>query len=111
MPSVPSGACAEVTRMKRGRVITEAWEQARLDEREAVIVTQRCLWCQWEQSGALKTVRDAHQQHRTKDHADRPVPARRKRYRPFRQFNSNTNVDDNIANARKQGAAGWAGPL
>lgn len=91
----------------RGRVVLEAWEQARLEEREQVELAQSCLWCDWTMSGQLRDVRAAFQEHRADAHADRPLPKRTKRHRPFRQFNSNTNVDDNIANARAQGAATW----
>jgi len=96
--------------MRRGNVIIEAWEQRILDERDAVTVTTRCAWCGWTRTGTLRVVRAAHSEHRATKHPDIPVPARRKRLRPFRQFQSEKNLDDNIANARAQGASGWAGP-
>jgi hypothetical protein len=38
------------------------------------------------------------------------VKPRAKRRRPYRTMVSETTLEDNIANARAQGAAGWAGP-
>ena len=96
--------------MPRGRPVLEAWEQARLEERETTPVVARCAWCDWSLAGDVRTTREAHREHRAAEHPDRPVPTRRKRHRPFRQFNSGTSIDDNIAAARLQGAAGWAGP-
>lgn len=88
----------------------EAWEQRRLEERETTPVVARCAWCDWTLAGDVRTAREAHAQHRAENHPDRVVKPRRKRHRPFRQFNSNTSIDDNIAAARAQGAAVWAGP-
>ena len=95
--------------MRRGNAILEAWELRRLEEREQVELVQSCLWCDWEMAGPLGVVRQAFAEHREKTHADRPLPKRTKRHRPFRQFNSGTNIDDNIASARRQGAATWVG--
>ena len=91
----------------RGNAILEAWEQRRLEERETTPVVARCAWCAWTLAGDVRTTREAHAQHRATDHPDRLMPTRRRRHRPFRQFNSGTNIDDNIANARQQGAATW----
>lgn len=93
----------------RGRVVLEAWEQRLLDDKESVHVTVRCAWCPWSLSGDLRTARDAHRAHRTTEHSDKPIRERRKRHRPARQFHSASNLDDNIANARAQGAATWEG--
>ena len=94
----------------RGRPILEAWEQRLVEQREAVQVTARCAWCPWEHAGTVKDTRERFAAHRRSEHPDVSVKTKRKQHRPFRQFNSETNVDDNIANARAQGAATWAGP-
>jgi hypothetical protein len=92
----------------RGRPILQAWEQRLLDERLDVHVTERCALCDWTTVGALRTTRDAFLQHRTTEHPEvRPKP-RRTRYRPHGMVLS-SNLTDNVANARAQGAAGWAG--
>lgn len=96
--------------MPRGRPVLEAWEQRLLDQREAVVVTARCAWCQWELAGTVKDTRDAYATHRKAEHPEVKVKARIRRRRPYRQFASETNLDDNIQNARAQGAATWAGP-
>lgn len=95
--------------MKRGRVVLKEWEQRVLAEREAVQVIARCAWCPWQLTGTVRDTREAHREHRTAEHPEHTVPARRTRHRPFRQMRSETNLDDNIANARQQGAATWEG--
>ena len=88
----------------------DAWEQRILDQREAVHVTARCALCPWEQEGTVKDTREQFAAHRRSQHPELQPPPRRKRHRPYRQMASETSLDDNIANARAQGAAGWAGP-
>lgn len=95
--------------MPRGRVVLEAWEQRILDDKESVHVTVSCAWCSWSLAGDLRTAREAHRQHRTTEHPDRAVKHRRTRHRPYRVFRSMSNLDDNIAAAREQGAATWEG--
>ena len=87
----------------------EAWEQRLLDQRLAVVVTARCYWCAWQQEGTVADTQAAYTEHRRVAHPEVTVKPRRKRHRPYRQMASETSLDDNIANARAQGAAGWAG--
>lgn len=94
----------------RGRPTLEAWEQRLLDQRESVQVTARCAWCEWEMHGTVRDTRAEYAEHRELAHPDVKVKARRPRHRPYRVMQSETNLEDNIANARAQGAAGWAGP-
>jgi len=94
----------------RGRSTLDAWEQRLLDQRESVQVTARCAWCPWELAGTVLETREAHAQHRARIHPDVRVKPRAKRRRPYRTMVSETTLEDNIANARAQGAAGWAGP-
>ena len=96
--------------MNRGRVVLEAWEERVLAEREAVVVTHRCCWCKWKRHGTVAETRALYLEHRADKHPDRVPVVRKKRHRPYRQFSSAHSLDDNIANARSQGAAGWAGP-
>ena len=95
----------------RGRSTLDAWEQRLLDQREAVHVTARCAWCPWQLAGTVLETREAHAAHRTLAHPEVRVKPRHKRRRPYRQMASETNLDDNIQNARAEGAAAWATPL
>lgn len=93
----------------RGRPTVEAWEQARVTELEAFQVTARCAFCSWSLQGDVRAAREAHEAHRTAEHPEIQPKPRRKRFK--HQFSSHRNLDDNIANAREQGAATWAGPV
>jgi hypothetical protein len=94
---------------RRGTPILEAWEQARQAEREQVVVTSACSWCRkWTLTGPVVETRQAYLEHLAAEHPEVKLPRRTRRHRPFRQFNSGTNIDDNIANARREGAATWA---
>lgn len=94
----------------RGSVVLKRWEENLIAEREAVQVSVRCAWCGKAVSGDLALARDWHEAHRLWRHPEvRPRP-RRQRKRPGGQISTGRNIDDNIAAARKTGAAGWAGP-
>ena len=95
----------------RGTAFLKDWEQRLLDEREAGIVTARCAWCGWELHGTVADTRAAYLEHRTAEHPEVKPPARRKRQRPFGQLSNRRSLDENIANARGQGASTWAGDL
>lgn len=95
---------------RRGNAVLKAWEERAIVEREAIVITARCAWCSWSLTGDVRTARDAHAAHRAAEHPDKTVRERRKPHRPHRQFQSKKDLTDNIAGARAQGAAGWAGP-
>ena len=86
------------------------WEQRAHAEREAVVVTARCLHCAWNRTGTVQETREAHAQHRATKHPHIVPQARRKRHRLYGQLQTGKTLDENIAEARKTGAAGWAGP-
>ena len=94
----------------RGTPTLQAWEQRLLAEREAVVVTARCAWCKWNQTGTVQETREAHAQHRARIHPEITPSPKRKRHRPYGQLQGMKSLDDNIAQARKSGAAGWAAP-
>ena len=94
----------------RGRPTLQAWEQRLVDERLAVYVTQRCALCPWTLKGPLRLTRDAFLAHRLEAHPELKPAPRRKRHRPYGQLQGMKSLDDNIAQARKSGAAGWAAP-
>ena len=94
----------------RGTAFLKDWEAKALADREQVIVTARCLHCHWNQTGTVQATREAHAAHRTTEHPEIKPPARRKRLRPYGQLSGFKSLDDNIAQARQQGAAGWAAP-
>lgn len=95
--------------MPRGNAFMQEWEVARIAEREAVHVTERCQNCKWTLEGTVKETREAFLAHRLEAHPEIQPKPRRKRHRPFSSLNSMGPLDENIANARTQGAATWAG--
>lgn len=95
--------------MPRGSVFMHEWEAKRIAEREAVIVTARCVNCRWTLEGTVQETREAFLAHRTTKHPEVVPRPRRKRHRPLSALQGLRSLDDNIAAARAQGAAGWAG--
>lgn len=68
-------------------------------------VTTRCAHCPWVFEGELAEGLAAHREHRASVHDIHVVSRKRKGRSPW---SSHTPLADNIAQARKQGAAGWA---
>jgi len=96
---------------RRGNPTLAAWEKRLLQEREEVVVTTKCDHCDWSTHGPMKQGKALYIAHRARKHPELgPLPQRRTRHRPYRTMVSETTLEDNIANARAQGAAGWAGP-
>lgn len=91
----------------RGTAYLKEWEQRMVDEREAVVVTARCARCDWTLEGTVLDTREAFRDHRVTAHPEVKPVVRRKRHRPFGALQSAKSLDDNIENARKQGAASW----
>ena len=91
----------------RGTAYLKEWEQRVIAEREAIVVTARCAFCDWNLDGTVGETRDAYQAHRTSSHPEVRPPARRRRHRPYGQLQGMKSLDENIAAAREQGAAGW----
>lgn len=96
--------------MPRGQAFLKEWEQRLLDDRESVVVTCRCYFCSWQETGTVRDTREAYAEHRRLKHPEVQPATRRKRHRPWGQLATGTRLDDNIEKARAQGAAGWAGP-
>lgn len=85
------------------------WEHRMLQERLDVVYTPRCA-CGWSlPEMPLREGKQAFLEHRLDKHPEIQPKPRRKRHRPFGALQSAKSLDDNIANARQQGAAGWAG--
>lgn len=95
----------------RGTALLKDWEARLVADREAGIVTARCAFCKWELEGTVADSRTAYLAHRLQAHPEVKPPARRKRQRPFGQLSNRRTLDENIANARGQGASTWAGDL
>ena len=93
----------------RGTSFLKQWERNLIAERESVVVTSRCAFCDWTQEGTVAETRDAYLAHRTENHPEIQPKPRRHRQRPSGQMTTGKNLDDNIAAARKTGAATWAG--
>jgi hypothetical protein len=95
-------------RTRPGGVVLADWELARLAEREATIVTARCMWCAWSATDTVLTTREAYAQHRTTEHPDVVVRKQVRRKRLFGQMSTTSDLTDNIAKTREQGGAQWA---
>ena len=89
--------------------ILAAWELARIAEREQTVTTTRCMWCKWHMTGTVRETREAYAAHRTDKHPERKPKKQLRRKRLFGQFSSTSDLRENIANARQQGGATWAG--
>jgi hypothetical protein len=93
----------------RGTPFLKEWERAKIEERLDVIYTPACM-CGWRlEPMPLRDGKAAHEQHRAEQHPEMVVRKRRKRYRSWGQIQGGQPLDDNIAKARAQGAAVWAG--
>jgi len=95
--------------MARGTAYLKEWEMWFVARRMDVQTTSTCDLCGWTTSGWLATVTEAFTQHRLDEHPELQPPKRKRRVRPGGQVNTAKNLDDNIAAAREQGAAGWSG--
>jgi predicted ATPase with chaperone activity len=71
-------------------------------------VTTRCAVCGWTQTGPTDTNYTAFIQHRLEAHGQTTRPPRKKRQGAPSWSGSTRNVEENVANARQQGAATWA---
>ena len=92
-----------------GQVLA-AWELARLAEREQSVTVAACLWCDWKMEGTLLETREAYREHRSSAHPEVKVRKQIRRKRLFGTMSTHAQLRDNIANARAQGGATWAGP-
>lgn len=68
-------------------------------------VTTKCLHCDWEFEGTCEDGRHAHEIHRRRKHG--LTATHRRRYSSRTPWAQTTNLGDNVANARAEGAAGW----
>ena len=93
----------------RGNAIIQlhyAWEEAiRLNQP----VTIRCAYCRFTAKGELYFARRKHRQHRLEKHPEAAAKARRPRSGRSPMMNASKPLDENIANARRQGASTWDG--
>ena len=95
--------------VRRGSVFLREWEQRFIQDRESVVVTTRCGWCDWHREGPMGENRDLMLAHRLEAHPEIKPPKRTRRIRPGGQVNTAKSLDENIQNARTQGASTWAG--
>jgi hypothetical protein len=77
-----------------------------------VQTTSSCAHCGKSWTGWLATVQEAYKAHRLEKHPEIQPRARRPRTRAHTLVRSSTqsSLEDNIANARANGGASWAGP-
>jgi hypothetical protein len=86
----------------------QAWEQVHVANLMDIQITSSCTHCGWSQTGWLATVSENFAAHRLEQHPELPEVKRRKKHRVYGQINGGKGLDENIENARSQGAAGWA---
>lgn len=92
---------------RRGNDILRAYEQRIREQKSHQTVTQACLWCSDSFVGELCDALAWFATHVAKDHPEHVVTKRKFRRRAqFRAVGSRP-LEENIANARAQGASGW----
>jgi pterin-4a-carbinolamine dehydratase len=96
--------------MPRGTDILQAAADRYRDERHQQHLTQRCSRCTWTISGLLLDTKVAFAAHLSEHHPEVKVVARRPRRMTRMPKITDKSLDQNIADARAQGASGWAGP-
>lgn len=99
--------------MSRGSEIHAAYAERILQERLEQHNVGRCAWCpSFVVEGTLAETRDALLAHRLEHHPEiQPgnVRKHKKRIVPMVTLAGGKTLDENIANAREQGAATWDG--
>ena len=96
--------------MRRGSVILQAYADRIEAERLAQHNVGRCAWCpDIVFEGTLAETRELLLAHRLEHHPDKQPRKHKKHIVPMRTVLSGKTLDDNIANAREQGAATWEG--
>ena len=97
------------TKEPNGQILA-AWELARIEERNLSFSRAACMWCDWTLEDTLAETREAHREHRSSAHPEVKVRKQIRRKRLFGTMSTHAQLRDNIANARAQGGAVWAGP-
>ena len=96
--------------MKRGRDIHHAYAERLEAERLQQHNVGRCAWCpDIVFEGTVAETRAELLAHRLEHHPEAKPRKHTKRIVPMRTLLSGKTLDDNIANAREQGAATWEG--
>lgn len=96
--------------MRRGSEIHAAYAERILAERLEQPNTGRCAWCpSFVVEGTLAKTRDALLAHRLEHHPDVKPRKHQRRIVPMVTLAGGKTLDQNIANARGQGAATWDG--
>lgn len=96
--------------MKRGRDIHQAYHDRILAERLEQPNVGRCAWCpDFVVEGTLAETRAALLTHRLKHHPEAKPRKHARRIVPMVTLAGGKTLDENIANARGQGAATWDG--
>jgi len=96
--------------MRRGSEIHAAYAERILQERLEQHNVGRCAWCpSFVVEGTLAETREALRQHRARIHPDIQPRKHVRRIVPMVTLAGGKTLDENIANAREQGAATWDG--
>ena len=93
---------------RRGNEILRSYEQRIREEKDHQQVTQGCMWCPEQFIGDLCDARDWFTLHLTACHPEHVMPRRKykRRSTAFRTMGSRP-LEENIQNARLQGASTW----
>jgi len=96
--------------MRRGSDIHAAYAERILAERLEQHNVGRCAWCpSFVVEGTLAETREALLAHRLEHHPDIQPRKHVRRIVPMVTLAGGKTLDENIANAREQGAATWDG--
>jgi hypothetical protein len=96
--------------VKRGSDIHEAYRQRILADRMAQHNTGGCIWCpDFKPQGTLAETSAACLAHRLEHHPHVKPRKHERRIVPMVTLAGGKTLDENIANAREQGAATWDG--
>jgi len=96
--------------VKRGRDIHHAYAERLEAERLSQHNVGRCAWCpDIRFEGTVAETRELLLAHRLEHHPEAKPRKHKKHIVPMRTLMSGKTLDDNIANAREQGAATWDG--
>lgn len=91
---------------RRGSAIHQAYAERLTAERLQQHAVGGCVWCPtFRVEGTLAETRAATLEHRQAHHPEALSTRLKKRARPFQTTVSHKSLDENIANARTQGAS------
>ena len=96
----------------KGNEITRAWIERLTEEKLSQRIISKCNHCStWRAEGELRETKALYREHLADKHPEVEVVPHRKKRSHMPRIAGKKSLDENIANARSQGGAAWAGPL